>query len=117
MHTVFFSSNPVQNKKTVHFGVVKGDVEIVDSDSNDEEEEERAEKLRERARIINWRTTKLSDEEGTVYIKNYKGSPILLELSMFKQTGTQQQKESGQSGAPNMLDMLGNLGLKLTSIN
>jgi len=45
-----------------------------------------------------------------VYIEKYKGSPLMIEVSIFKQTRTQEQtKEEKRRGA--IVDLLGNLGL------
>ena len=51
-----------------------------------------------------------------VYIEKYKGSPLMIEVSIFKQTRTQEQtKEERKSGG--IGDLLGNLGLQFANIS
>jgi hypothetical protein len=51
-----------------------------------------------------------------IYISKYRGSPMLIELSLFKQTVTQEQdKKSNKSSR--LMERLGSFGIKLTSIN
>ena len=53
-----------------------------------------------------------------MYIQSYKGSPLCLELSLFKQTaGAQTQKSSSKGLGAKVFEKLGNFGIQLTSIN
>ena len=43
----------------------------------------------EARKVSSWRDEEIvNSDEQTMYIKSYKGSPMCLELSLFKQTGT-----------------------------
>ena len=56
-----------------------------------------------------------------MYIKSYKGSPMCLELSLFKQTGTGEddaaKRKSQSSIGGKVLQNVANMGIKLTSLN
>lgn len=71
--------------------------------------------------MVSWRDEEvISKDESIVYIQNYKGSPLLLELSLFKQTavGTQDKTKGGLKNlSKKMFENLGNFGIQLTSIN
>lgn len=58
-----------------------------------------------------------------LYIKQYKGSPLLVELSLFKQTVTQEQilkqrqRDSQQALGNRIIEKLSNFGIKLSAIS
>jgi hypothetical protein len=59
-----------------------------------------------------------------LYIKHYKGSPLMVELSLFKQTVTQeqilkqrQQRDSQQALSNKIIEKMSNFGIKLSAIN
>ena len=52
-----------------------------------------------------------------VYIERFKGSPLAIEVSIFKRTRTAEQEEEAKDQSSGMLDLLGNLGMRFTNIS
>ena len=79
-----------------------------------EAEEELAEQNRKNE-LKTWKNKLISDAAETIYIEHFKGSPLLIEVSIFKQTRSKDSKK-GEEGNTAVLDLLGNLGLQFTNI-
>ena len=58
--------------------------EIQEGDSEHDEEEEEEEKKKNELKT--WRSNLISESADTVYIEQFKGSPLCIEVSIFKQT-------------------------------
>jgi hypothetical protein len=71
-------------------------------------------------KVTTWKDKQIvKTDENTVYIKSYKGSPFCLELSLFKQTATEDEPKKSQVQTPTsgIVSNITNMGIKLTSLN
>ena len=60
----------------------------------------------------------IGDNLNTIYIERFKGSPLSIEVSIFKQTRAIDRGDDARGGINKaaILDLLGNLGLQFTTI-
>jgi len=63
----------------------------------------------------------ISEKTDTVYIENFKGSPLCFEISIFKQTRVETKGGEGKSNQKSrnknqVVELLSNLGLQFTNI-
>jgi len=63
-----------------------------------------------------WRLSNVESQEDIVYIEKYKGSPIVILISVFMFSQVK-AKEQGKSRGAQIMERVGSLGLNLTSIN
>ena len=61
---------------------VKDDEDSSDLDVTDDEET--IETKRKKNELKTWRSQEVNFEQGTVYIEKFKGSPLSIDISIFK---------------------------------
>jgi hypothetical protein len=63
--------------------------------------------------MVSWRQEEVVQKDETIlYIQNYKGSPLCLELSLFKQTaGTQSANSNKKNLGAKVFEKIGNFGI------
>lgn len=118
----------INRKKTVRFsksavavqdGIeeeVKGEelIEVAAEDSDDNKSEDGGEDSKNQ--LTTWRSQLLSDNMDTVYIEKFKGSPLSIDVSIFKQTRAHDAKQGGNNRAV-IVDILSNMGFQFANIS
>ena len=91
-------------------------LDALESDNETSEEEE--EETQKRNQLQTWRSNLIGDNLNTIYIERFKGSPLSIEVSIFKQTRAIDGGDDARGGINKaaILDLLGNLGLQFTTI-
>ena len=91
-------------------------LDALESDNETSEEEE--EETQKRNQLQTWRSNLIGDNLNTIYIERFKGSPLSIEVSIFKQTRAIDRGDDARGGINKaaILDLLGNLGLQFTTI-
>ena len=80
----------------------------LDMEDDDEEEETQQE-------VVTWRSKGIEADSGIIYIQKYSGSPISIEVSLFKQTRTTaESQEKKREGIKT--NIIQDFGFKLSSI-
>ena len=57
---------------------------------------------------MTWRSNLITENQDTVYIERFKGSPLSIEVSIFKQTRTDADNKKKNHA---VVDLMANLGL------
>jgi len=106
-------TNPAKAKKAVHFTEsvleekkVRTEAEV-EADDGDEVIDDKKNQLQ------SWRSNLITDAANTVYIEHFKGSPLCIEISIFKQTRV---NNGGKKDKNAIFDLLSSLGLSFTNI-
>ena len=102
-------------KKQVHFsesihGGIEEELKGQDLDNlvQDEEEDFEDEDEEQKKQLTTWRSQLITDNQDTVYIERFKGSPLSIEVTIFKQTRADDVKVDRNRSQ--IVDILSNLG-------
>ena len=82
-----------------------------DSDENRSDDEQDA----DQNQLTTWRSMLLAANQDTVYIERFKGSPLSIEVSVFKQTRADGQATGMNRAA--IVDVLSNMGFQFANIS
>ena len=89
---------------------------IVPEDEDSGHDTDEHEEMQNKNALKTWRSDLISDNLDTIYIERFKGSPLSIEVSIFKQTRAHDKEKEEDKSRAAIVDLLSNLGLQFTTI-